>query len=455
MTEQRITFGSQLDGQRPTQPANSLGESVVGPLGFMSILETQLGQVALHPSHAERIVQYRDCLHKFDTAQRFYHFSFASDPLGTAASLLYWRDEWYMHGWDGTMSANAPRRLLDMAEVEKLAATAVSPSIGQRLNAIQEALQLRKPDIELVSLVEPARSFPVRWQRVLASLPVAELSKPEACAKGFLGVVQTALNAAAAGQKPKKIDWQDDGTIVVVRAETRTLAAQWLAVQLDDSRSALLISGADGARLDAHLAAALRPRQGLKESSAFRPALQVLPLALELLWNPLNFHALTQFLTHPVCPVSGFARRRLAEKVADAPGIGGDYWQRTLKSIDEHYGDEQSPKIREQIAVWIEHARFSSEAGAALAVVIERVERLSDFFRLRLGESDTAKRMAFQAGYGQCQACLNSLKGLEIQGEDCIRPRQLQKLVAQATAQGSDNPLWSAEVGAVLSPMLN
>jgi len=37
---------------------------------------------------------------------------------------------------------------------------------------------------------------------------------------------------------------------------------------------------------------------------------------------------------------------------------------------------------------------------------------------------------------------------LQAQGADRIRSRQLQKLVAQATANGSDNPLWPAEVGA-------
>lgn len=73
---------------------------------------------------------------------------------------------------------------------------------------------------------------------------------------------------------------------------------------------------------------------------------------------------------------------------------------------------------------------------------------MADFFRRRLGETDTAQRLAFQAGFGQCTACLESLKGLQAQGADQIRPRQLQKLVAQATANGSDNPLWPAEVGA-------
>ncbi len=80
MQGQRITFGLHLDGQRPRPAANALGVSLVGPLGLLNILETQLGLLALRPSQAERIVQYQDCLHRLDSEQRFYHRSFATDP---------------------------------------------------------------------------------------------------------------------------------------------------------------------------------------------------------------------------------------------------------------------------------------------------------------------------------------------------------------------------------------
>lgn len=448
MAGQRITFGSHLDGQRATPPVDSLGVSVVGPLGFLNILETQLGLLSMHPSQAERIVQYRDCLHKLDSNQRFYHRSFATDPLGTAACLLDWRDQWILHGWGGAMGAEAPKRLRDLTDVEFLASTAVSPNIGQRLKAAQIALQHRKSDIEQVQLVDAVETFPLCWQTVLAALPVVGPQEFVGAGRGFLGTLQQQLQRAADGQAPQKNQWQGDGSVLVVQAESPTLANHWLATQLAADQTTLLVSGSDGARLDAQLAAARLPRQGLKEASAFRPALQVLPLALELLWDPLNFYALVQFLTHPVSPIPGYARRRLAEKVADAPGIGGAYWQRTLVDIDKHYGEDKAPQVREQITQWIEHERFPSESGASLDAVIERVERVVEFFRLRLGEADTARRLAFHAGHAQSKACLDSLKGLQAQGTTVIRPRQLQKLVAQATANGSDNPLWPAEVGA-------
>lgn len=448
MAGQRITFGIHLDGQRATPPTDSLGVPMVGPLGFLSILENQLGLLAIHPSQSERIVQYRDCLQKLNSEQRFYYRSFAVDPLGTAACLLNWRDQWILHGWNGTLATGAPKRLLDMTDVEALASITVSANLGQRLKAVQFALKQRKPDIERIQLVDPVEAFPSSWQGVLAALPVAGPTEFGMAGHGFLANLQNQLHTVANGGKHTKLSWQDDGTVLVVQSETPTLTNHWLANQLAEDQATLMVVGGEGARLDAQLAVAHLPRQGIKEASAFRPALQVLPLAIELLWDPLNLYALLQFLTHPVCPISGYARRHLAQKVADAPGVGGTRWQQALVEIDEHYGEKLAPRVREQIARWIEHVRFPSESGAPLDVVIDRVERLAEFFQLRLGDADPAKRLAFHAGYGQCKASLDSLKELQAQGAIHIRPRQLQKLITLATANGSENPLWPAEVGA-------
>lgn len=448
MVRQRITFGLHLDGQRAVQPDNALGVSVVGPLGFLSILETQLGLLGVHPAQAERIVQYRECLQEFDAEGRFYHRSFAVDPLGTAACLLGWRDEWMLHGWDGTFSDAAPGRLRDLAEIEHLALAAVAPNIGQRLIAVCQALRVRNAGIAEVSLRDPASAFPSRWRDVLATLPVVEVADEVEGARGFLGALQARLKQTMTGQAADMLAWQDDGSLMVARAETRALAAGWLATQLADVCPTLLVVTNDGMRLDTGLAAAGEPRQGLKESSPFRPSLQVLPMALALLWDPLDFDALVQFLTHPVSPVRGFARFRLAATIAQAPGTGGEKWRTALADIQKHFGEE-AHQVQEQIAIWVQHPRFSMADGAPLDAVIDRVARLVDFFQRRLGEADAARRLAFFAGWNQCCACLDSLKTLRKHGESRIRPRQLQKLVSQATANGSDNPLWPAEVGAV------
>lgn len=451
MSQQIITFGLHLDGQRAFSPASKLGEISVGPLGLLTILETQFGFLGEHPSQSERIVQYRDCLAHADAPTRFYHASFATDPLGTAATLLGWRDHWHLHGWNGQIESGINQRLADLGEVEVFARQSVAPSAGERLARILVELDQRRPPIEAVLLVDPLQAFPQRWQVILSRLPLKENADGEAKGGGFLGQLQDNLRKAAANQKFDKLSWQEDGTVTIARSETRFLAAGWLASQIDETAQTLLVSGGDGSRLDAHLANAGHPRQGFKEASAFRPALQVLPLALEILWEPLNFYGLVQFLTHPICPVPGFARRQLAAKIADAPGIGGRGWTRALESIDQHYGTDEAPKVREKISLWVGHPRFTQNEGAPVLVVLERVRLLAGFFRARLGDMGLAKRISFNTGYAQCSACAEALAALHAQGIETIRPRQLQKLVTQATANGTDNPFLVAEVGAKLA----
>jgi hypothetical protein len=56
---QRIRFGLDLDGERGWHARDALGESTLGPLGFLNVLETQLGLTRAVPSAAARIVQMR------------------------------------------------------------------------------------------------------------------------------------------------------------------------------------------------------------------------------------------------------------------------------------------------------------------------------------------------------------------------------------------------------------
>ena len=142
-----ITLGLHLDGERSWLPANRLGAPTLGPLGFLALLEAQLGLGRDWPSQAERVVQYRDCLKACDTAGRFYHRTFALDQIGTAATLLRWRDLWHLHGWDGSLAGVESRRLRDMGEVEACAGGKVSPSVGERLQAVLAQLPKRRPPI--------------------------------------------------------------------------------------------------------------------------------------------------------------------------------------------------------------------------------------------------------------------------------------------------------------------
>ena len=83
-----VRFGLELDRLLPTKPETSLDYVTGGPGAFLSILETQLGLPGSSVPPATRLVQYRACLQKCDSAKRFYHASFHEDDLSVARSPL-------------------------------------------------------------------------------------------------------------------------------------------------------------------------------------------------------------------------------------------------------------------------------------------------------------------------------------------------------------------------------
>jgi hypothetical protein len=447
----KICFGLQLDGQRGWHVGNSLNEITVGTNGMLGILETQLGLLADLVPQTQRVVQYLDCLKRCDHAKRFYHKSLEVDELGTAAMLLAWRDQWHLHGWSGEIDSTSGR-LADMADVECVAINKVSPSEGERLAAIRQVMERRKPAISKVALVSPLATFPKRWQQVLSGLPT-EISQIDAQqGKLFLHAVQARLRRAQAGdtfEDDDRLSFKADGSVVVVRAETRLLVSRWLAERLSQGvQDGVLVAADSAALLDNILVSAGQSRHGMSDSSAYRPALQLLPMALALLWAPLDFNVLIAFLSHPISPVRSYARRKLAGKLAAQPGIGGDEWDKVLLEITEHYGDE-ADVVGKQIKTWIDHPRFEQNSGVPVAEVMIRAKNLAHYFHVRLIDPDEAKRASWQAGFSQTSGFIGALELLQQSGVTVIRQRQLQKLLTQATARGSVNPKLVAEVGSL------
>jgi hypothetical protein len=450
---QKIRFGLTLDGERGWHARNALGCSTVGPLGLLSIMETQLGLTRTERSQAERVVQMRACLVAARGGPRFYEKSFDVDELGTAVAILAWRDQWREHGWDGSAPANAAARLQDMAAIDGLAKLSVCPGVGERLNAIADVLALRQPRFESVEHLEPFEELPLTWRRVLTRLRARWAPTTPTVPLGPAGSMLNALQAAVLQLKERragtKIPWRDDGSVRLVRAESTLAAAQWLAAQArscpDESR--VIVIEQTGATVDAALGSMDQPLVGSSESSAFRPTLQILPLALRLLWEPLDFKAVLQFLTHPVGPIPSFARRTLAEKIASSPGLGGDAWGDAIQDIEAHYGDDGARVVAE-IEFWLESARFAATGPAPLDVVAARVARLAEFFEGKMADPDAGRRASWTMALQQATAVADAVGALQRQGMQGVERETLDRLVSQAAAGGSENRLLRAEAGA-------
>src|SRR6202790_2343499 len=167
----KITFGLDLDGYQDLQPRDRFNESICGPQGFLGLLELRLGLASKPASVAGRIVQYREFLQKAASIkERFYTKSFAKDPLAVAETLLRWRDELVLAGWDGCPDAGSSQRIRDLAEVEDLAGPDLLPGFGDRVRNVLTELDRRDPKLASIEVVDSPDILPLLLRKTLIKL---------------------------------------------------------------------------------------------------------------------------------------------------------------------------------------------------------------------------------------------------------------------------------------------
>lgn len=450
----RITFSLHASAWHGPSSHAQLGEPVLGRAAFLNLLEVHLGLSGPPVVAAQRVAAYLVALRAVDDPKRFYHRSLKTDEMGTAAALLKWRDEWRLAGWDGKASEGWPQRLVDMADVEH-AAVRVAPGEGERLALVAERLETRQVPIEKVLLLEPLEAFPARWRNVLQLLGAEAVEPLSAPADGNLGLLQKhCLEAATANTLKPLEDLVPDESVVFMRPLSSEAAAHWLAelCHAEPSASRLVVCDQEtsGATLDETLRAAGFPTCGFSEASSLRPTVQALPLALETLWDPIEPVRLLDFLMHPVGPLPSRVRRRLGNAFSKEPGIGGPAWTKAREHIREEHGADVDHKVTQ----WLEEVRYERSSGAPLKNVMERVLGLRDSLQGRLAaaaENKDASGLAdLQVAVAQCSAVLDGLEELKTSASDKVKPRLLEQLVAQATADAG-NSLAMAQVGCLVS----
>ena len=453
----KLTFGLALDGWLPTSGTIAPDHCYCGPAGLLRTLELRLGLPSPEGSKASRLVAYQAALKAADDGTRFYSVSFAKDALGTAETLLNWRDELKEAGWSG-QALPAPR-LKDLAEVEACLAPGFATSFGDRLAAILSELDRRDPQLESVEVVEPAAYLPLQLRRVLARLKAKyethQLGAPSALAGSDLANLQAALAAGSAAP----ITWQNDGSVRLVCAFSEVTLANQVASHLKANRVAgvqTVVTTTLSARpLEAAILAQDEPAPAVPNRSPHRAILQVLPLALSLRWAPLDPKALIEFLAHPVGPIRPSLRRKLAEVVAEYPGLGGPAWQEALKEYAKQQQQthaaapkaltEALARMKSDVEAWLTPTRFdlTGAPGVELAGTCDAVARWATA-QLGIPQSDSLLRQ-YRVAASQAMELAELLRGLPT-----VTPIQLELLAEQVQGDGLSNPATSAEVGSVL-----
>jgi len=415
------------------------------------MLEAQLGLYSKDSTLTDRLVQYLNCLKETDTPARFYNASFAADPFATASTLLKWRDQLYMAGWKGQFTSEVTPRLKDLALVEKLACSQVEFNAGQRLQRVIDTLLRQRSQLTHIQLIDPLEYYPPLWQQIICVLRdehQIEISTPKVAAPSApdntdLGKLQRALLNDSVTTKLKL---SADGSISSLLASSPELSAFGLAHlcsqyenragQLPES---VIVAEQNGSSLDASFEQQGLPRPGFSNQSPWRPSFQLLPLAFEILWLPLDPNALLQFLTHPIGPMPRRLKSRLADVVSKFPGIEGNQWNGEINDYVEELrttNAKSADKLLETIQSWLHTPRYTPEPGMPVSDAINHATLVADWLLWKNSQSEDSDQKLYALAHRQATDLLNALKELSQGNHSNITREALRMLFKRVRGSG-------------------
>lgn len=379
----------------------ALGRPVWGPQELLRDLELRLGLAGgVEGLSAVRTAQWAARIDRIAAVDRFYSASFAVDRLGTAAAVLELRDTLVNAGWDGGAIAGGGARLDAIVELESLADVALTRGFGDRVARVAGALEERGRSgnarlYDGLTLAESAACWSSVWNRVFRGLARAgtELSQlavslPGAPAETDLGKVQAALRSPAVSRGDQPARLRGDGSFVLVTAETAFEAAEGAAALLRGAitetgiEECVVIREGEASALDHAFCLQQLPALGLSATNRWRPALQLLPLALELAFEPKDPFRVLELLRLPRGPFAGRVGRRLARALARSPGIGGRAWEEAKARLTEPRDEALA-----LIAAWLERPGADPVLGAPKEDLLELIERVRGFIVQRIAKS--------------------------------------------------------------------
>lgn len=414
-----------------------VGYVSLGELGFIDLLETQLGlKKPEHPNFQRKLTWLR-ALNAANSTPRFYSESLKTDPMAVAEHSLNLRDKLVSAGWN-KQPVEGVTKLSDMAEVEKhfvnLTGTADRLlAVLTRLKALSKMSQ-----ISSIRLLDEQKVISYLWGQII-SVELIRLGvkiewavppiNPVSGAKSDLGKLAQHKSQDFIEKTPKDhLLATGDESVVLLTGKDPWESARYLGVMLSRfSKAELKNSVIIAPQRHRGILRAAMLAQGIpfggthSEISYSRPALQILVLALSLLWDPKDPSAALALLTIDSSPVSKSFRNALVRSLNDSLAVGGRIWNEALekkfselleKSLvaevvaseaddeDKEANDTDSKKRKlekqkQRIIDWFSAPAFKYEEGIPLAELVVACKRISKWLRTIALVSD--KSSFFQA----------------------------------------------------------
>jgi ATP-dependent helicase/nuclease subunit B len=454
-----LIFGLACDGRAypdfPGDGDGALHAAVVGPRGLIDILEVQLGLTIPGGAEAVRIAAYAAKLRASLTPNSapFFAASFARDPWATAKSLLGWRDQLRVSGWDGQMIGSP--RIDDLARAE-----GKDPSLpagnSDRLCGVLAALgEGARLDVNSIRLVEPREMLSPPYRCLVDELEkcgveVRSAEPVSAAPDSDLRRVQTFLGEGVASPLT------GDSSFIAVDANTTLMAAEalaeWLAAGTEgDLAGTVIISGdGDTALLDRALQARGLPALGQSAVSPWRGALQVLPLAFAVSWAPFDAKALLDLLLLPRPPIGRSAARKLARALVREPGTGAAAWHHAWTEIEADLAERliEHPTPEAELArrlkrwrEWTTGGLYSRKEGISAEAARSIAARVGEWAI----QSDARAGDPLLLTVAGAASAL--VKAIDVIGQDPLPALLVERMIEQVLAEGAQNPNHTATAG--------
>lgn len=403
----KLWFNLALDGRTWPDVLGATGRSAVagelwvGPHRLLDVLETQLGLVWQRDGQAARVAALVPALGG-PGGGKFWSRSAEAAPFAVARTLLRWRDELMMWGWEPGEAARGGKgrkagkkksldRLAQLAEL--VAGNDVLPGTPDRLLAVLAELKeldglggLAKDAItieELVLFGQPPGELPTLWKRVLDALESA--CGVQVRQERIAPIKRRRKEASDLGQAfgfDKRARPRGDGSLQLVRPAGPLDAAEQVAVwlaSLGDLDGTVIIGGDQV--LDAALAAQGLPTTGAPSSADGDPLLQVLPMVVALGWAPPQPQVALDLLLLPRGPVPYDLAQALVGALQTWPAVGSDAWDEELAAGLEAL---KPKKERERVQARLEGIFGTGSADQerfTTAELLQRVELVDTWLR--------------------------------------------------------------------------
>ena len=427
--------------------ASRAGWEPTGPMGLRRRFGTLLGVPVESAPAPLRLAAFDRALAAHDDGRRCYSRSRAVDPVGVARFLLALRDRLRSAGWDGRELRSSPR-LRDLSAIER-ALEALPPGEPERLDGLLAALAKagELPDPPILRLAMPLDAFDAGARRLVQAAAAAGCAiegppdeRPLAPEAKDLGKLQRAL--LGEGARPALAG---DGTLRILEADTPAEAAELLAASLRDrplGRAAIVVP-AEGALFDAALARQGLPTLGASTASPWRPALQLLPLRLELAFRPRDPLRAVELLLLPGAPLPAKARFRLIRALQETPGFGNPRWLRAIEeSVAEAAAEspEKGERLRRQIDDWFGGEPHAPSEGIPAAEAARLCEKVAGWLRARGSDEEATDFLAAAGVAATLQALLAAREGR-------IPLLELRRLHDAVVGGGIDEPSTASQAG--------